>query len=95
MVPADASAPRMNETGPDAEPPEERRSSLDERMRDRFKPAPDPPLKIIPSSRYQLRIDSIESSTDKMKQAETCCGLEVPTLNQTGELNAKIWFTSM
>src|SRR3712207_5069272 len=90
MVPALASAPRMNETGPEAVPPE-LNSSLEERIRDRFKPAPEPPLKMNPSSLYQLRIESIESSTDKMKQALTCCGLFVPTLNQTGLLNEKYW----
>ena len=41
------------------------------------------------SSLYQLRIDSMESSTDRMKQALTCCGLAVPTLNHTGELKLK------
>src|SRR3954467_5561213 len=93
MVPADASAPRMKETGPDAVPPLER-SSLEERMRERFKPAPEPPLKMKPSSRYQFRMESIESSTDRMKQALTCCGDWVPTLNQTGELNEKYWCRS-
>src|ERR687890_849467 len=93
MVPADASAPRMNETGPDAVPPEDS-SSLDDRMRERFRPAPEPPLKMKPSSLYQFRIESIESSTDRMKHAETCCGEAVPTLNQTGELNEKYWWTS-
>ena len=93
MVPAEASAPRMKETGPDAVPPEER-SSLEERMRERLRPAPEPPLKMKPSSLYQLRIESIESSTDRMKQAETCCGEGVPTLNHTGELNEKYWCTS-
>src|SRR3712207_5471073 len=83
MVPAEASAPRMKETGPDAVPPEES-SSLEERMRERFRPAPEPPLKMKPSSLYQLRIDSIESSTERMKHAETCWGEGVPTLNQTG-----------
>src|SRR3954454_23696916 len=67
IVPALASAPRMNDTGPDAVPPEDS-SSLDERMRERLSPAPEPPLKIRPSSRYQLRIDSIVSSTARMKQ---------------------------
>ena len=62
MVPALASAPRMNDTGPEAVPPE-LSSSLDERIRDRFRPAPEPPLKMKPSSRYQFRIESIESST--------------------------------
>src|SRR6476646_9052047 len=93
MVPAEASAPRMNETGPEAVPPEDS-SSLEERMRERFRPAPEPPLKMKPSSLYQFRIESIESSTERMKQAETCCGASVPTLNQTGLLKEKYWWTS-
>src|SRR3954454_8750574 len=93
MVPADASAPRMNDTGPDAVPPLDS-SSLLERIRDRFRPAPEPPLKMNPSSLYQFRIESIESSTARMKHAEPCCGDGVPTLNQTGELNEKYWCTS-
>src|SRR6476620_6872669 len=93
MVPADASAPRMKETGPEAVPPEES-SSLEERMRERLRPAPEPPLKMKPSSLYQLRIDSIESSTARMKQALTCCGLDVPTLNHTGELKLNTWCSS-
>src|SRR3954468_18466674 len=88
IVPADASAPRMNDTGPDAVPPEES-SSFDERIRERLRPAPEPPLKMKPSSLYQFRIESIESSTDRMKHADPCCGDGVPTLNQTGELNEK------
>ena len=94
MVPADASAPRMNETGPEAVPPEDS-SSLDERMRDRLRPAPEPPLKIRPSSRYQLRIESMVSSTARMKQALTCCGELVPTLNHTGELKLNTWCISI
>src|SRR3954468_17017499 len=90
MVPAEASAPRMNDTGPEAVPPE-LSSSLEERIRERFRPAPEPPLKMKPSSLYQFRIESIESSTLRMKQALTCCGAAVPTLNQTGELNEKYW----
>src|SRR5215510_3806836 len=95
MVPAEASAPRMKETGPEAVPPEDFNSSLEERMRERFRPAPEPPLKIRPSSLYQLRIESIESSTDRMKQALTCCGASVPTLNQTGELKLNTWCSSI
>ncbi len=64
-------------------------------MRERLRPAPEPPLKIMPSSRYQLRIESIESSTARMKQAETCWGLDVPTLNHTGLLKLKTWCRSM
>ena len=73
MVPAEASAPRMKETGPLAVPPLES-SSLEERMRERLRPAPEPPLKMKPSSLYQFRIESIESSTERMKHAETCWG---------------------
>ena len=94
IVPADESAPRIKETGPDAVPPDFN-SSFEERIRERFKPAPDPPLKIMPSSRYQLRIDSIVSSTERMKQADTCCGADVPTLNQTGELKENTWCRSI
>src|SRR5688572_12493677 len=94
MVPAEASAPRMKLTGPEAVPPEDS-SSLDDRMRERLRPAPEPPLKIRPSSRYQLRIESIWSSTARMKQALTCCGAVVPTLNQTGLLKLKTWWSSI
>src|SRR6188768_3714375 len=93
MVPAEASAPRMNETGPDAVPPEDS-SSLEERIRERLRPAPEPPLKMKPSSLYQFRMESIESSTERMKHADTCWGEGVPTLNHTGELNEKYWLTS-
>ena len=85
----------MNDTGPDAVPPEERRSSLLERMRDRLSPAPEPPLKMKPSSLYQFNMESIVSSTLRMKQALTCCGAVVPTLNHTGELKLKTWCNSM
>src|SRR4029450_9191677 len=94
MVAALASAPRMNETGPDAVPPE-LSSSFEERIRDRFRPAPESPLKMKPSSRYQFKIESMESSTDKMKPPETCWGDAVPTLNQTGDLNEKYWCSSI
>jgi hypothetical protein len=30
-----------------------------------------------------------------MKQALTCCGAGVPTLNQTGELKLNTWWTSI
>src|ERR671935_1343425 len=70
IVPALASAPRMNETGPLAVPPPAS-ASLDERILDRLMPDPDPPLKMVPSSTYQLRIDDIVSSTARMKQLWT------------------------
>src|SRR5213080_915435 len=85
IVPADASAPRMNDTGPDAYPPLES-CSFDERSRDRLTPEPEPPRKMTPSRRIQSRIDSIESSIERMKQAEHCGFSSKPTLNQTGEL---------
>src|SRR5215218_5347630 len=94
IVPAEASAPRMNDTGPDAVPPL-CRSSLEERIRDRLRPAPEPPLKMSPSSLYQLRIESIVSSTARMKHALTCCGLVVPTLNHTGLLKLNTWCSSI
>ena len=91
MVPAEASAPRMKLTGPLAVPPP-RMCSRDERIRDRFTPAPEPPLKILPSSVYQFKIESMLSSTDRMKQAEICAGTPgTPRLNQTGELKAARW----
>src|SRR5579859_845087 len=92
IVPAEASAPRMKETGPLAVPPEDSSSLLD-RILDRLTPAPEPPLKISPSSRYHSRMASMVSSTARMKHADTCCGDWVPTLNQTGELKLKIWWT--
>ena len=77
----------MKLTGPDAVPPPFKCSSED-RMRERLMPAPEPPLKMVPSSRYQLRIASIVSSTARMKHADACCGTPfTPMLNHTGELN--------
>src|SRR5664280_3514491 len=92
IVPAEESAPRMKLTGPDAVPPPFRRS-WEERMRDRLTPAPDPPLKMTPSSVYQFRMESIVSSTERMKHAEPCWGTPAtPMLNHTGELKAAIWW---
>src|SRR5436190_20651266 len=62
IVPAEASAPRMNDTGPLAVPPPAR-CSFEDRSRDRLIPDPEPPLKIVPSSTYQLRIEDMVSST--------------------------------
>jgi hypothetical protein len=84
----------MNDTGPEASPPLFS-FSLDERMLERLIPEPEPPLKIRPSSTYQLRIDGMASSTARMKQAEHCGTSSTPTLNQTGELNAASWLTRM
>src|SRR4029079_6989596 len=92
IVPADASAPRMDDTGPEAWPPLES-CSFEERRRERLTPDPEPPRKMIPSRRIQSRIDSIESSIERMKQAEHCGFSSKPTLNQTGELNEAYWLT--
>src|SRR4029450_8321996 len=75
MVPAEESAPRMNDTGPEASPPLPSRPR-EERMVHRLKPDPDPPLKIMPSSTYQLRIDGMVSETARMKQLWTRMLLE-------------------
>src|SRR3954454_11366904 len=87
IVPAQESATRMNDTGPLARPPFERCSS-EPRMFERLMPEPEPPRKIMPSLVFQPRIDSIVSSTERMKQAEHCGWSSKPTLNQTGELKA-------
>src|SRR5688572_4452892 len=93
IVPAHESAPRMNDTGPDAVPPL-LSGSCEPRMRDRLIPEPEPPRKILPSLVFQARIESMSSSTERMKQAEHCGCSSKPTLNQTGELNAAIWCSS-
>src|SRR5436305_4729050 len=87
IVPACASAPRMKLTGPEAYPPFES-CSFEERRRERLTPEPEPPGKMLPSRRIQSRIDSIESSIERMKHAEHCGFSSKPTLNQTGELKA-------
>jgi hypothetical protein len=40
-------------------------------------------------------MESIESSTERMKHAEHCGDSSNPTLNQTGELNAASWLSRM
>src|SRR5512145_228860 len=87
MTPANASYPFMNDTGPDAVPPPAS-SSFDERIADRLLPVPDPNLKSIPSVLASVRIESIVSCTELMKQAEHCGAFSNPQLNQTGPLNA-------
>ena len=94
IVPAQASAPRMKLTGPEAVPPLAS-GSIEPRIFDRLMPEPEPPRKIIPSLVFHSRIDSIVSSTLRMKQAEHWGLSSKPTLNQTGELNAAIWCSRM
>ena len=69
IVPAQESAPRMNETGPDAVPPFAS-GSIEPRMFERLMPEPEPPRKMLPSRVFQSRIDSIVSSTLRIKHAE-------------------------
>src|SRR6266511_485473 len=84
--PATESAPRMNDTGPEASPPPDSCSRL-ERIVDTLMPLPEPPLKMTPSVLNQSRIESIESSTERMKHADACWRApSTPMLNQTGEL---------
>src|SRR5947209_15574947 len=74
ITPAKASKPRMKESGPEAVPPPER-VSMEPRMAERLEPAPEPHLKSMPSVFARVRIESSESCTELMKQAEHC-GLE-------------------
>src|SRR4029077_11155204 len=62
IVPAQESAPLMNDTGPEAVPPLAR-CSLEPRMFERLMPEPEPPRKMFPSLVFQDRIDSMLSST--------------------------------
>src|SRR5919206_2743038 len=84
----------MNETGPEAVPPPAS-SSFEERIGDRLVPVPEPNLKSIPSVRASVRIESIVSCTELMKQAEHCGAFSKPQLNQTGLLKAAFWYTRM
>src|SRR3954469_24455565 len=94
MVPAQESAPRMKDTGPEAVPPL-LSGSIEPRMLDRLIPEPEPPRKIRPSRVFQSRIESIVSCTLRMKQAEHCGCSSKPTLNHTGLLKAASWCKRM
>src|ERR1700755_1202073 len=76
MTPAKASNPFMKLSGPLAVPPPER-VSVDPRRVDRFVPVPDPHLNNMPSVLASVRIESSESFTELMKQAEHC-GVRYP-----------------
>src|SRR5579859_8138844 len=82
ITPAKASNPRMKLSGPLAVPPP-LRVSLEDRSGERFVPVPDPHLKSMPSVLARVRMESSESCTELMKQAEHC-GLVYPvTPNST------------
>ena len=80
----------MNDTGPLAVPPPAS-NSRELRICDRFEPVPDPNLNSIPSVRASVRIESIVSLTELMKQAEHCGAFSKPQLNHTGLLKAPFW----
>src|SRR6201997_317331 len=82
MTPAKASNPFIKLSGPLAVPPPES-VSVDPRNGERFVPVPLPHLKSMPSVFARVRMESSESLTELMKQAEHC-GLEYPvTPNST------------
>ena len=84
----DLLARALHERAPEAVPPPAR-CSREDRIRERFEPVPDPPLKSIASVLARLMMDSIVSSTELMKHALACCGVSfTPRLNQTGLLKA-------
>ena len=83
----------MKETGPEAMPPPVI-VSREERIADRLLPVPEPYLNSMPSVFASSRIDSIVSSTLRMKHALHCGWSSHPQLNQTGLLNAAFWCRS-
>src|SRR5258708_27836175 len=84
MTPAKASNPRMKLSGPEAVPPPER-TSLEPRMAERLEPVPEPHLKSMPSVFASVRMESSESCTELMKQAEHC-GLVYPVMPNSTRL---------
>src|SRR5688572_24066100 len=82
----------MKLTGPLAVPPPAI-FSLEDRMVERFEPAPEPNLKSMASVLARSMIEDIVSWTELMKQALHWGFCSMPTLNQTGELNAIFWWT--
>src|SRR5258708_6122993 len=71
ITPAKASKPFMKLSGPLAVPPP-LRTSVEERSGERLVPVPDPHLKSMPSVLARERMESSESFTELMKQAEHC-----------------------
>ena len=82
----------MKLTGPLAMPPPDIRSGSS-RMGERLLPAPLPNLKSMASVLARSMIEPMLSWTELMKQAEHWGFGSIPTLNQTGELNAIFWWT--
>src|SRR5258708_11568785 len=82
MTPANASKPFIKLSGPLAVPPP-LRVSFDERRGERLVPVPHPHLKSMPSVFARVRMESSESCTELMKQAEHCGFLYPVTPNST------------
>src|SRR6266568_2729386 len=97
ITPAKASKPFMKLRGPLAVPPPER-VSVEERSGERLVPVPDPHLKSMPSVFARVRMESSESFTELMKQAEHC-GLAYPvTPNSTlavCEFQCQFWASDL
>src|SRR5215468_4231046 len=82
MTPAKASKPFMKLSGPLAVPPP-LNCSVEERSGDRFVPVPDPHLNNMPSVFANVKIESSESFTELIKQAEHCGRVYPVTPNST------------
>src|SRR5712671_4795701 len=82
MTPANASKPFMKLSGPLAVPPPAR-VSVEDRSAERLVPVPDPHLKSMPSVFARVRMESSESCTELMKQAEHCGRVYPVTPNST------------
>src|SRR4051794_26197740 len=87
MTPAKASKPFMNESGPEAVPPPES-FSMDPRRGERLVPVPEPHLKSMPSVFARVRMDSMVSLMELMKQAEHCGFLYPVRANLTCDMVA-------
>src|SRR5436309_9375401 len=87
----------MKLSGPEAVPPPES-CSVDERSGERFVPVPDPHLKSMPSVLASVRIESSESLTELMKQAEHC-GLRYPVMpnstRRVSESQCQFWASEL
>src|SRR5579884_582916 len=87
ITPAKASKPFIKLSGPEASPPPER-TSFDPRSGERLVPVPLPHLNSMPSVLASVRIESSESFTELMKQAEHCGALYPVVVNSTWPFSA-------
>ena len=96
IVPAQASAPRMKLTGPDAVPPLAS-GSIEPRIFERLIPEPEPPRKMLALLGVPVedRLHVVLDREDEAGRASSGSPRMPPTLNHTGELNAAIWCSRM